>query len=110
MIGNDYRTARQAQDARYETLTGLPIGEENRQEWRDYFGQGDHAGRPVETRVTPKEYLRQSASESQPVDVVTDAEAFKLSGATLAVLAADGDYNAAAEIVRRFIKRHGVAA
>lgn len=105
-----YRTERQAQDARYETLTGLPIGETERQEFRDYFGVGDHAGRPAETRVTPKLWMQQQAGEREPVDVITDRQAFTLNGVQLAVLAAAGDYNAAAEIVRRAIKRAGVAA
>lgn len=110
MINNDYRAARQAQDARYEDTTKLPIGDTDRQEYRDYFGIGDHAGRPVERRITPRDWMVNGAAEREPQDVVTPDVAFRLGNAALAVLAHAGDYNAAAEIVRRAIKRAGVAA
>lgn len=103
---DEYRVARQAQDARYEDVTGLPIGEEDRQEWRDYFGQGDYAGKPVETRVTPKAWMVNGAAEQEANNgCVTDRQAFYMSGADLAALAGQGDYVAAGEITRRAVKR-----
>lgn len=106
MIGNAYRDALQAQNARYEDATGLPIGDTGRQEYRDYFGIGDCVpALKREDRVTPKSHLIASKAESEPGDVVTMGEAFGMTGAQLAILADSGDYNAAAEIVRRRIKR-----
>lgn len=110
MSATEYATARQAQDARYEDATGLPIGNTAAQEYRDYFGVGDHAGHPVETRVTFARWLSDHRKESAPSDLLTPDEAFRMSRAQLAVFAAQGDYVAADEIVRRVIKRAGVAA
>lgn len=111
VIGNAYRDALQAQNARYEDSTALPIGDTGRQEYRDYFGIGDCVpALKREDRVTPKSHLISGKAEQAPADVVTPAEAFVLSGAQLAVLALAGDYNAKDEIVRRWIKRAGVAA
>lgn len=101
----EYRAARDAQRARYEDATGLPFGEVGRQEYRDYFGIGDCAGTPVETLITYKSWLVDGAAERPPVDVITPAQAFLLTGADLASLAAAGDYEAAAEIVRRKIRK-----
>lgn len=109
MTADDYRVARQAQDARYENATGLPVGDTARQEYRDYFGVGDCAGAPVERRVTLRDWLKDHAGEHAP-DCVTPGEAFRLTGAQLAVLASAGDWVAKDEIVRRWIKRAGVAA
>lgn len=105
MIGNDYRTAKQAQDARYENATGLPVGEKDRQEYRDYFGVGDYAGTPVETRVTPQRWLKDTAREQEPTNCITERQAFELSGSALAELAGQGDYVAAGEITRRAVRR-----
>lgn len=104
MLANEYRTARQAQDAKYEDATGLPVGDTGRQEYRDFFGVGDHAGRPIERRVTPHDWLTEHAAE-QPPATITEDQAFYMTGRDLAELAAAGDFVAANEIVRRAIQR-----
>lgn len=103
-LNNDYRVARQAQDAAYEDATGLPIGDTNRQEYRDYFGIGDAAGVAVETRVTPQRWLVEHRGEARP-DWTTPREALQMTGDQLALLAESGDCGAADEIVRRAINR-----
>lgn len=102
---DEYRDARQAQDKRYEDATMMSVADTHAQEYRDYFGIGDHAGRPVETRVTPKAWLVEHKAPAAPTDTVTPQQAFYLSGAQLVELAAAGDYVAGDEIVRRAVKR-----
>lgn len=103
---DEYRAAKSAQDGRYESLTGLPVGDTNRQEYRDYFGVGDYAGTPTETRINYKQWLRDGAGQSEDSNgCITDRQAFYMSGAALAELAGQGDYVAAGEIVRRVVKR-----
>jgi hypothetical protein len=63
---NNYRTERQGQDARYEESTGLDVTETWRQEYRDYFGIGDHAGRPVERRMNPTETWTEETELDSP--------------------------------------------
>lgn len=63
---DEYRLARQAQDARYEALTGLPVDDVWRQEYRDYFGRGDCAGEAVEVRVLYRDWLVGSTAELAP--------------------------------------------
>lgn len=109
-VMDDYRVARQAQDARYENFTGLSVTETGRQEYRDYFGIGDCAGTAVEQRVTPRAAMVDGAAEREPQQCVTVDEAFHCTGAQLALLALAGDYVAKDEIVRRWIKRTGVTA
>lgn len=107
---DEYALARDAQNRRYESVTGLSVADAGRQEYRDYFGVGDYAGKPVESRVNYRDWLISHRVEREPVDCVTAEQAFTLSGAQLAVLALAGDYVAKDEIVRRWIKRAGVAA
>lgn len=101
---DDYRVAVDAQNRRYEAVTGLPVGETGRQEYRDYFGVGDSAGQ-VETRVNLNQWMVDGKAESEPTNVITTDQAFYMSGADLASLAADGDWVAEGEIVRRATKR-----
>lgn len=100
-----YQDARQAQDARYEDVTGLSVLDTDRQEYRDYFGVGDHAGHPVESRILFQQWLVDHKTEQAAEGVVSEETAFELSGAQLAELAADGDWVAAGEIVRRAVGR-----
>lgn len=54
----EYHNARQAQDRRFEAANGsVGVHEKHTQEYKDYFGVGDHAGHPVEKRVTFRQHL-----------------------------------------------------
>lgn len=57
----EYQQERQAQDRRFEGHVGGGIGHQDThtQEYRDYFGTGDSRGKPVEQRVTYREFLKQ---------------------------------------------------
>lgn len=61
----DYHAARQAQDRRFESLHGAGISAQDthRQEFKDYFGVGDHStSNRVEERVTFQTHLRDRAA------------------------------------------------
>lgn len=111
---NAYRTAKQAQDARYEDVTGLSVLDVDRQEYLDYFGIGDHAGRPVEPRLIYSAWMRMQILEREPESAVSMEQAFYLSGRDLAELASGTDWAtgevARAEIIRRAANRAKRAA
>lgn len=107
---DEYRAARQMQNARYENETGLPIGDTHRQEYRDWFGTGEHSATTTEPRVTYKTWLQQHRAEQPPADLTTKGEAWRMTTKQLAILAQAGDWVAADEIVRRAIKNARINA
>lgn len=102
---DEYRVARQAQDKRYEDAIGLSVGDTDRQEYRDYFGEGFFAGDPVERRLNYKDWLRDHKHEQPGQGCISEGQAKLLTGRDLAELAGQGDYVAGNEIVRRAVKR-----
>lgn len=62
----EYKTAREAQDRRFEAANGsVGVHQTDTQEYRDYFGVGDHAGNPVEKRLTLKDHLANTAKSPE---------------------------------------------
>jgi hypothetical protein len=116
-----YRSARQAQDERFDSRPGGGAVDHtmtDTDEYRAYFGVGEFAGGGVEERITFRSWLvaqareRRAAEADEPAPVpvgpewwVSPEAAFYLPGDVLVDLAADGDGNAGAEIARRKVKR-----
>jgi hypothetical protein len=64
---HDYRAARADQDRRFEEHTGGGVSarDTRTQEYRDYFGTGDHGTSTSEKRITYREHLRALSTEKK---------------------------------------------
>jgi hypothetical protein len=60
-LHQEYRTRREEQDRRFEAHTGggVAAADTHTQEYRDYFGVGDHSTTPQEQRLTFKSFLEE---------------------------------------------------
>jgi hypothetical protein len=60
-LHQEYRTRREEQDRRFEAHTGggVAAADTHTQEYKDYFGVGDHSTTPQEQRLTFKSFLEE---------------------------------------------------
>lgn len=63
----EYHAARAEQDRRFEDHTGggISAADTHTQEYRDYFGTGDHRAGKVEDRITYREHLARRGAEAR---------------------------------------------